>query len=105
LQLQPKKCTLNIHVGEYNKHKAEGVYNCAACDAPLYKSETKFDSGMLQNSANTAHVLYSEGCGWPAFFEALPDALETVEDNSHGMQRIEIMCKNCGGHLGHVFRV
>eukprot|EP00128_Syssomonas_multiformis_P012952 Colp12_sorted_trinity150504_noHs@3000 len=74
--------------GEYNKHFDKGVYTCVGCDAPLYKSETKFNSG----------------CGWPAFFDAIPGALVTHEDVSHGMHRIEICCKNCGGHLGHVFR-
>jgi len=75
-------------VGKYVKTKEDGVYNCAGCGSALYKSETKFDSG----------------CGWPAFYEALPGALETHEDSTHGMTRIEIMCKKCGGHLGHVFK-
>ncbi|KAJ3252734.1 Peptide methionine sulfoxide reductase B2, chloroplastic [Boothiomyces macroporosus] len=74
--------------GEYNKHYKDGVYTCAACDAPLYKSTTKFDSG----------------CGWPAFFDAIPGAVKRNEDNSHGMKRIEIVCSSCGGHLGHVFK-
>lgn len=75
--------------GEYNKHFEKGVYHCVACDAPLYKSETKFDSG----------------CGWPAFFQAIDGALDIQEDSSLGMVRTEIMCKNCGGHLGHIFKV
>ncbi|VVT46758.1 uncharacterized protein SAPINGB_P001372 [Magnusiomyces paraingens] len=74
--------------GEYNKHKEEGTYNCAACDNPLYKSETKFDSG----------------CGWPAFFEAIPGAIKLNKDTSMGMDRTEMVCGNCGGHLGHVFK-
>ncbi|CAG8451197.1 3743_t:CDS:2 [Ambispora leptoticha] len=74
--------------GEYNKFKGKGVYNCAACNAPLYVSDTKFDSG----------------CGWPAFFDAIPGAIKRYEDSSHGMRRIEITCANCGGHLGHVFK-
>ncbi|TPX61787.1 hypothetical protein SpCBS45565_g07151 [Spizellomyces sp. 'palustris'] len=74
--------------GEYNKHKAEGVYHCAGCDAPLYKSTTKFDSG----------------CGWPAFFDAIPGAVTRHVDNTYGMERTEIVCSNCGGHLGHVFK-
>eukprot|EP01119_Soliformovum_irregulare_P004759 TRINITY_DN15851_c0_g1_i1.p1 TRINITY_DN15851_c0_g1~~TRINITY_DN15851_c0_g1_i1.p1 ORF type:complete len:166 (-),score=42.27 TRINITY_DN15851_c0_g1_i1:25-522(-) len=74
--------------GEYNKHSEKGVYHCAGCDAPLYTSDTKFDSG----------------CGWPAFFDAIPGALEVHEDRTHGMVRTEIMCKKCGGHLGHVFK-
>ncbi|KAI8848137.1 peptide methionine sulfoxide reductase msrB [Chytridium lagenaria] len=74
--------------GEYDKHFNEGVYSCAACEAPLYKSTTKFDSG----------------CGWPAFFDAIPGAIERHDDHSYGMTRTEITCARCGGHLGHVFK-
>ncbi|KAG7558274.1 hypothetical protein FFLO_02837 [Filobasidium floriforme] len=74
--------------GKYNKHKEDGVYTCGACDAPLYKSKTKFDSG----------------CGWPAFYEAIPGAVGRNVDRSMFMERIEIVCNNCGGHLGHVFK-
>ncbi|CDS00004.1 related to MXR2-Methionine-R-sulfoxide reductase [Sporisorium scitamineum] len=75
--------------GKYNKHyPKEGVYTCAGCDSPLYKATTKFDSG----------------CGWPAFFDAIPGAIDRHSDRSWGMERIEITCKNCGGHLGHVFK-
>ncbi|KAJ2352445.1 hypothetical protein H4S02_013459, partial [Coemansia sp. RSA 2611] len=74
--------------GKYNKHADEGVYNCGACEAPLYKSSTKFDSG----------------CGWPAFFDAIPDAVRQLEDNSGGMARTEIVCSKCSSHLGHIFR-
>ncbi|CAG8446374.1 5660_t:CDS:2 [Ambispora gerdemannii] len=74
--------------GEYEKFKGKGVYQCAACNAPLYVSDTKFDSG----------------CGWPAFFDAIPGAVERHEDNSLGRTRTEITCVNCGGHLGHVFK-
>jgi len=74
--------------GEYNKFKEQGMYNCAACNTPLYVSDTKFDSG----------------CGWPAFFEAIPGAVNRHEDNSFGMKRTEITCAACGGHLGHVFK-
>jgi peptide methionine sulfoxide reductase MsrB len=55
----------------------------------FYRSDTKFSSG----------------CGWPAFYDNLPDTVERHEDNAFGMKRIEITCKNCGGHLGHVFQV
>ncbi|KAK6507892.1 hypothetical protein TWF481_006313 [Arthrobotrys musiformis] len=74
--------------GEYDKSFDSGTYNCAACDFPLYKSTTKFKSG----------------CGWPAFYEGIPGAIKRNEDNSFGMTRTEIVCSNCGGHLGHVFK-
>ncbi|KAJ1984852.1 Peptide methionine sulfoxide reductase B5 [Dimargaris verticillata] len=74
--------------GKYDKFDDQGIYHCAACDAPLYKSTTKFNSG----------------CGWPAFFEALPNAINRHSDCSMGMVRIEITCTSCGGHLGHVFK-
>ena len=83
-----QKGTEPAGTGEYNKFNKKGVYHCAGCDAPLYVSDTKFDSG----------------CGWPAFFDSIPGALVRHEDNSHGMQRIEICCAKCGGHLGHVFK-
>lgn len=72
--------------GEYNKLFDDGVYKCAGCDAALYKSTTKFNSG----------------CGWPAFFEGLPGAITRTEDADG--RRIEITCTACGGHLGHVFK-
>ena len=65
-----------------------GNYMCAGCGTVLFKSHQKFDSG----------------CGWPSFFDAAnKQAIVTAVDNSHGMQRIEIMCAKCGGHLGHLF--
>ena len=70
-----------------NNH-ADGMYHCAACNTPLFKSETKFDSGS----------------GWPSFFEPIsPGAVDLHEDNSQGMRRIEATCATCGSHLGHVF--
>ncbi|KAG8958009.1 Peptide methionine sulfoxide reductase B5 [Tulasnella sp. 419] len=75
-------------VGAYDKFYQDGVYNCAGCGTPLYKSTTKFKSG----------------CGWPAFFDAIPGAVSRHEDISLGMTRIEITCTACGGHLGHVFK-
>ncbi|KAI8975120.1 peptide methionine sulfoxide reductase B2, chloroplastic [Mycotypha africana] len=83
-----QKGTERPGTGEYNKFNEKGVYHCAGCNAPLYESTTKFDSG----------------CGWPAFFDAIPGAIVRHEDNTLGMQRIEICCAKCGGHLGHVFK-
>ncbi|OIW25260.1 putative methionine-R-sulfoxide reductase SelR [Coniochaeta ligniaria NRRL 30616] len=75
--------------GTYDKHYPDkGVYTCAGCDAPLYTADTKFKSG----------------CGWPAYFDSIPGAVKRNEDSSMGMTRTEIVCANCGGHLGHVFK-
>lgn len=74
--------------GKYWRSHETGAYHCAGCGAELFTSETKFDSGT----------------GWPSFFE--PANLEAVElrpDRSHGTVRTEVVCRNCGGHLGHVF--
>ncbi|MBC8104445.1 MAG: peptide-methionine (R)-S-oxide reductase MsrB [Cytophagales bacterium] len=74
--------------GEYWNHKEDGSYTCAACGAVLFGSDTKFDSH----------------CGWPSFFEAFaPDTVELKSDQSHGMTRVEALCRNCGSHLGHLF--
>jgi len=75
--------------GKYDKHlPSSGVYTCAGCDAPLYKASHKFKSG----------------CGWPAYFDNIPGAVTRHTDGTLGMQRTEIVCSNCGGHLGHVFK-
>jgi peptide-methionine (R)-S-oxide reductase len=81
------KGTERPFTGEYYKHFEDGVYVCAACGNPLFESDTKFDSE----------------CGWPSFDQAIEKSVIYKEDNSHGMQRTEVMCANCKGHLGHVF--
>eukprot|EP00898_Chlorokybus_atmophyticus_P006371 jgi/Chlat1/6735/Chrsp50S06438 len=82
-----KKGTEYAGSGEYNKHYPKtGTYNCAACGAALYTADTKFDSG----------------CGWPAFFDTVPGAVKRNTDADG--RRIEIVCANCDGHLGHVFK-
>ena len=74
--------------GAYWNHKGSGTYHCICCDAPLYSSATKFDSGT----------------GWPSFWDGVdPGAISTQVDRSHGMVRTEIRCANCDAHLGHVF--
>lgn len=84
-----EKGTEAPYSGEFDKHFSEkGVYTCAGCEAPLYKATQKFKSG----------------CGWPAFFDTVPGAVTRHVDRTFGMERIEIVCSNCGGHLGHVFK-
>lgn len=74
--------------GQYVDNHEQGVYKCAACGQVLFGSEAKFDSGT----------------GWPSFTDPMNlEHVELREDNSHGMNRTEVICKQCGGHLGHVF--
>ena len=74
--------------GEYNENKEEGIYRCVACDAPLFSSDTKYDSGS----------------GWPSFWAPLDERnVEAEEDRSLFMRRIEVHCAVCGAHQGHVF--
>ena len=73
--------------GEYYDYKGEGLYSCKCCGAPLFESDTKFDSGT----------------GWPSYFEAVEDAITEIKDSSYGMIRTEVRCSSCDAHLGHVF--
>ena len=83
-----QKGTERAFTGPFNDNHADGLYHCAACNAALFQSDNKFDSGS----------------GWPSFWlPVTPDAIETVEDTSHGMRRVEVTCATCGAHLGHVF--
>lgn len=77
---RPGSCALN-------HEKRRGVFQCAGCDQPLFRSGEKFESGT----------------GWPSFFDPLSGALGTTTDNSYGMVRTEVHCSRCGSHLGHVF--
>ncbi|WP_119286724.1 peptide-methionine (R)-S-oxide reductase MsrB [Azohydromonas sediminis] len=74
--------------GKYWNHFADGTYRCIGCGQVLFDADAKFDAG----------------CGWPSWWRAVDDArIERVLDESHGMVRVEVRCRNCGSHLGHVF--
>ncbi|WP_111307592.1 peptide-methionine (R)-S-oxide reductase MsrB [Confluentibacter sediminis] len=82
-----QKGTERPHSGKFNLHFEKGTYVCAGCHQQLFESNSKFD----------AH------CGWPSFDKSIKGTVDYVLDKSHGMIRTEIVCSNCGGHLGHVF--
>jgi peptide-methionine (R)-S-oxide reductase len=83
-----EKGTERAFTGKYWNCHDDGVYRCVVCNHPLFSSETKFESGT----------------GWPSFFEPLDAAaVKTESDTTYGMRRTEVMCDNCGAHLGHVF--
>ena len=82
-----EKGTEMAFTGKYDKYFEKGTYTCAGCSTPLFESETKYDSG----------------CGWPAFYQSLPESIDETPDHSFGRVRTEITCSKCDGHLGHVF--
>ncbi len=82
-----EKATEAPFSGEYDGLYADGVYACAACGQVLFDSKTKFDAE----------------CGWPSFYDVKPGSVEFHTDDTLGMSRTEVMCSNCGGHLGHIF--
>jgi peptide-methionine (R)-S-oxide reductase len=80
--------TERAYTGELLEEHREGIFSCRGCGAELFRSHAKFESH----------------CGWPSFYEPKEgDAVELIEDRSHGMVRVEVRCKSCGSHLGHVF--
>ncbi len=88
MQVTRFAATEHPFTGIYADHYAEGVYRCICCDQALFASATKFDAG----------------CGWPSYYQPISaEAVVTREDTSHGMVRTEVLCSNCGAHLGHVF--
>ena len=87
-QVTQQAGTERAFTGKYVDHKDDGTYRCVCCDAPLFSSEHKYDSGS----------------GWPSFWLPMAgEAVRTIRDMSHGMIRSEVVCNNCDAHLGHVF--
>jgi peptide-methionine (R)-S-oxide reductase len=87
-EVTQRKGTERAFTGAYWDNHDAGMYRCIVCDEPLFVSDSKFDSG----------------CGWPSFTAPLAaEAVEEHEDRSFGMRRVEVVCKSCGAHLGHVF--
>jgi len=87
IDILQNKGTESPFTGQLLHNKDTGEYTCAACGSKLFESNTKFDSGS----------------GWPSFDNAIPGSVKEITDHSHGMERIEVICSNCGGHLGHLF--
>ena len=87
-QVMRQKGTERPFTSPLNDNHQDGIYHCAACNAPLFKSDNKFESGS----------------GWPSFWDPVsPNAIQAIEDKSYGMRRVEVVCATCGAHLGHVF--
>lgn len=87
-EITQNKGTERAFTGKYVDHKADGTYRCVCCDAALFSSEHKYDSGS----------------GWPSFWLPMAgEAIRTNTDTSHGMVRREVVCRNCDAHLGHIF--
>lgn len=86
-QVLRKHGTERAGTSPLDKNYTEGTYTCAGCGLPLFSSETKFNSGT----------------GWPSFYAPLEDAIATTTDRSFFMTRVEVHCRRCGGHLGHLF--
>ncbi len=94
-QLTPQQYEVTRHKGTeraftglYHDSKEPGIYRCVCCGEPLFTSQAKFDSG----------------CGWPSYWAPVNEShIETRVDRSHGMERVEVLCRKCGAHLGHVF--
>ena len=87
-QIAREKGTERPFSSAFENSKEVGTFHCAACGNPLFKSTAKFESG----------------CGWPSFYQSIDKSkVKEITDNSHGISRVEVVCNNCGGHLGHVF--